>query len=50
MSRYPEIKDILVESGFNDVVKPMMLQTAGKIMTLRKGSNFKKNRVKNHSS
>jgi formate-dependent phosphoribosylglycinamide formyltransferase (GAR transformylase) len=42
VSKYPEVKDILFEIGFEDIVKPIMLQTAGKIMTLRKGSSFKK--------
>lgn len=44
--RYPESKNILVELGFKDVIIPVMLQTAGKMMTLRKGSNFKKIELK----
>ena len=42
VTAYPEIKEILFGLGFEDIVKPMMLKTAGKIMTLRKGSSFKK--------
>lgn len=46
VTAYPEIKDILFKLGFEDIVKPMMLKTAGKIMTLRKGSSFKKIELK----
>lgn len=35
--RYPEIKDILFELGFKDIVKPGMLQTVGRFMNLKKG-------------
>ncbi len=38
---YPQIKEIMIEIGFLDIVKPGMLQTVGKVMTLEKGSNMK---------
>lgn len=40
-SEYPEIKDIMVELGFTDIVKPGMLSTAGRIMTIAKGARMK---------
>lgn len=36
-----EIKEILFNLGFTDIIKPVMLNTVGKIMTLNKGSKFK---------
>ncbi len=41
-SRYPELTDILVEIGFPDIVKPGMLNTVGRLMTLPKGAMLKK--------
>ncbi len=41
VEQYPEIKDILFEIGFEDIIKPGMLQTAGRFMTLRKGASHK---------
>lgn len=38
---YPELKDVLFELGFKDIIKPMMLHSLGKIMTLKKGSMMK---------
>lgn len=38
---HPEAKDILFDIGFKDIIKPGMLQTVGRIMTLRKGSIMK---------
>ena len=38
---YPEIIDILKELGFKDIVKPGMLQTAGRFMTIPKGAAMK---------
>jgi hypothetical protein len=38
---YPEFKDILFGLGFTDIVKPGMLQTVGRIMTLNKGAALK---------
>ena len=39
---YPEMQDIMVSLGFQDIVKPGMLNTAGRIMTLDKGARMKK--------
>jgi len=39
---YPEIQEILKELGFSDIVKPGMLQTAGRFMTIPKGATLKK--------
>ncbi|HHU70425.1 MAG TPA: DUF1858 domain-containing protein [Clostridiales bacterium] len=39
---YPEIKDILNSSGFTDITKPGMLNTAGRFMTIPKGASMKK--------
>ena len=38
---YPELKDLMVELGFKDIVLPGMLETAGRIMTLEKGAKMK---------
>lgn len=42
VSTVPEAKEILKNLGFNDITNPIMLNTAGKIMTLRKGALMKK--------
>ncbi|HAS74039.1 MAG TPA: hypothetical protein DCS67_07835 [Clostridiales bacterium UBA8960] len=42
VTKHPEIKTVLYELGFVDIVKPGMLQTAGRVMTLAKGSAMKK--------
>ena len=34
--------NILVDLGFNDIVKPGMLETAGRFMTIPKGAVLKK--------
>jgi len=39
---YPEIKEIMVEIGFEDIIKPGMLQSVGRVMNLEKGGNLKK--------
>lgn len=39
---FPEIIDVLKNLGFTDIVKPGMLQTAGRFMTLTKGASMKK--------
>ena len=41
-NQYPELKDIMVELGFVDIVKPGMLATAGRFMTIPKGAAMKK--------
>lgn len=38
---YPEIKEIMLELGFTDIIKPGMLNTAGRFMTLPKGAAMK---------
>lgn len=38
---YPEIVAILAELGFQDIVKPGMLQTAGRFMTIPKGAQMR---------
>ena len=38
---YPDIKKVLFELGFVDIIKPGMLQTVGRVMTLEKGSRLK---------
>lgn len=37
-----EIELILFKLGFTDIVKPGMLQTVGRFMTLKQGSQMKK--------
>jgi len=39
---YPEIKEIIIELGFKTIAKAALLESVGKIMTLRKGSLMKK--------
>lgn len=41
-TEYPEIADILSDLGFHDILKPGMLQTAGRFMTIPKGAVMKK--------
>jgi len=38
----PEILDVLFELGFQDIIKPGMLNTAGRFMTIPKGAAMKK--------
>ena len=42
VSAYPELVDLLLSQGFKDIVKPGMLQTAGRFMTIPKGAAMKK--------
>ncbi len=37
----PNIADIMKSLGFEDIVKPGMLQTAGRFMTIPKGARLK---------
>ena len=41
IKNHPELKEVIASLGFKDILKPMMLQTVGKIMTLKKGSLMK---------
>ncbi len=38
----PDIINILAELGFTDILKPGMLNTAGRFMTIPKGAAMKK--------
>lgn len=38
---YPEIKEIMGGMGFDKIVMPGMLNTAGKFMTIPKGAQMK---------
>lgn len=40
-TQYPEIIDVMAELGFKDILKPGMLQTMGKVMTIEKGARMK---------
>lgn len=40
--QYPEIVEIMRDLGFTEIVKPGMLQSAGRVMTIPKGSKMKK--------
>ena len=42
VSQYPEMKEIMLGIGFNEMTKPGMLQTAGRYMTIPKGAKRKK--------
>ena len=42
VSQYPEMKEIMVGICFKEITKPGMLQTAGRYMTMPKGSKMKK--------
>ncbi len=42
VTAYPKIQEIMVSLNFKDIVKPGMLQTAGRVMTLKKGATLKK--------
>jgi len=41
VGKHPEIKEIMVELGFKDIVKPGMLQSVGRVMTIEKGARMK---------
>ncbi|ADU28619.1 DUF1858 domain-containing protein [Evansella cellulosilytica] len=41
VTQFPEIKEIMVSIGFDNITKPGMLQTAGRVMTLPKGCRMK---------
>ncbi|MDD4080650.1 MAG: DUF1858 domain-containing protein [Eubacteriales bacterium] len=40
--RYPELKELLARLGFTEIVKPGMLNTLGRLMTLPKGAALRK--------
>jgi len=37
-TKYPEIKSVLAEIGFTQLLNPIQFQTVARVMTLRKGS------------
>lgn len=39
---YPEIKEIMKSLGFESIINPAMLNTAGRVMTIKKGAAMKK--------
>lgn len=41
VTAHPQIKDILFDLGFKDIVKPGMIATVGRFMNLAKGSKMK---------
>lgn len=41
-TNYPDAVEIMNELGFVDIVKPGMMQTAGRFMTILKGARMKK--------
>lgn len=41
-TEYPEMIQIMVELGFQDITRPGMLRSAGRIMTLNKGAALRK--------
>lgn len=41
VKEHPDVKDIMANLGFVDILKPGMLQSAGRIMTLEKGAKMK---------
>lgn len=41
VKEYPEIKEIMLELGFKDILKPFALEIMGRHMTIRKGSQVK---------
>ncbi|NLK99962.1 MAG: DUF1858 domain-containing protein [Clostridiales bacterium] len=41
-NEYKDLPEILHDLGFVDIIKPGMLHTAGRFMTLKKGAALKK--------
>lgn len=42
IKHHPEALDIMKSLGFEDIMKPGMIQTVGRVMTLKKGCRMKK--------
>ena len=42
INQHPEVKEILLELGFKPLANPAMLNTAGKVTSLRTGSKMTK--------
>ena len=41
-SEYPEMVDIMRQLGFSEIIKPGMLATAGRFMTIPKGAAMRR--------
>jgi len=41
VAEFPELKEVLVEIGFEKLANPMALKTAGKVVTIPKGCSMK---------
>jgi hypothetical protein len=39
---YPEIKEIMHSLGFENIINPLMLKTAGRVMSIKAGAKMKK--------
>ena len=37
---HPELKDVMKDAGYQNITKPGMLETAGRIMTIPKGARM----------
>lgn len=42
LQNHPEVKDLLIELGFMPLSQPQMVQTVGRITSLKKGSKIAK--------
>ena len=42
VNNHPEIKDIMKSLGFVEITNPIMLNTAGRVMSIKKGAALKK--------
>ena len=42
LKEHPEVKDLLVEIGFTPLNQPQMVQTVGRITSLKKGQRSQK--------
>ena len=42
LQHHPEVKDLLIELGFMPLSQPQMVQTVGRITSLKKGSKIAK--------
>lgn len=40
VTRHPEVKELLIEIGFKPLANPAMLNTLGKVTSLKAGSKF----------
>lgn len=41
VAKYPDIVPVLFTIGFKEITKPMMINTAGRIMNLNKGAKMR---------